>query len=252
MKYLQGMSMKAVGFDLGETLIYYEDVPLSWKDLYREALIQILHELNVPCTDEFIDKGEQVLSLYNTRINPREVEIKDTEVFEAVISAWGVSNRNVDQAVKVFFRFFQQRSKVYEDAVTVLKELKQGNVSIGILTDVPYGMNKTLVLRDIEPIREYIDVIVTSVDAGYRKPRPEGFIQLSQKLGIARNQMLYVGNEEKDIAGANRSGVTSVWINREGQHQDWNQQYTITGLTELMDRVIDGEYNGTDNDSATV
>lgn len=233
--------MKAVGFDLGDTLMYYENVPLSWKDLYKEALIQILHELNVPCTDEFIDKGEQVLSLYNTRIHPREIEIKDTEVLEAVIRAWGLCSLNVDLAVKVFFRFFQQRSKVYEDTVTVLKELKQRNVSIGILTDVPYGMNKTLVMQDIAPIREYIDVVVTSVDTGYRKPRPEGFIQLSQELGIACNQILYVGNEEKDITGANLSGVTSIWINRGRQHQDWNQEYTITSLTELMDRVIDGE-----------
>lgn len=55
--------MKAIGFDLGETLIYYNNVPLSWKEHY---------------------KAEAVLSRYNTRICPKDHEVTDKEVFKEI------------------------------------------------------------------------------------------------------------------------------------------------------------------------
>jgi putative hydrolase of the HAD superfamily len=36
--------MKAIGFDLGRTLVGYESVPLSWESLYK-ALRDVLLEL---------------------------------------------------------------------------------------------------------------------------------------------------------------------------------------------------------------
>ncbi|MNI65305.1 Phosphatase [compost metagenome] len=141
---------------------------------------------------------------------------------------------NADDAIRVFFSFFQQRSKVYEDTVSVLKELRKADIRVGILTDVPYGMGKDYVLRDIKPFRQYIDVVLSSVDVGFRKPRTEGFSQLAKELGTANHQMMYVGNESKDITGANRSGAVSVLINRENPAKDWGQQITINSLSGLL------------------
>ncbi|MDF2923557.1 MAG: hypothetical protein K0R57_2471 [Paenibacillaceae bacterium] len=227
--------MKAVGFDLGDTLIYYQNVPLSWKSLYKQALVKIAEELNVPYSNDLITRAENVLSFYNTRINPRDYEVTDTDIFISVLAEWGVNSHSVDQVINIFFGFFQQQSKVYADTAIVFEELKRRNYKIGILTDVPYGMNKSLVLKDIEPIREYIDVLITSVDVGFRKPRPEGFKRLWKELGSESNQLVYVGNEQKDITGANHSGMRSILINREQQQKDWNQQVTLGSLTELMD-----------------
>ena len=229
--------MKSVAFDLGDTLIYYENVPLSWKNLYREALIKIMDAIPIPCTEERLHNAEHVLSLYNTRMNPRDYEVTDDEIFNAVLNNWGADCRNVGQAIHVFFSFFQQRSKVYEDTVNVLEELKRKNIRIGILTDVPYGMNKPYVQRDIWPIQEYIDVLLSSVDVGYRKPRTEGFAQLARELGTAVDQMIYVGNEQKDITGANQSGAVSVLINRKQQAVDWGQRYTVSSLSGVLKYV---------------
>ena len=189
----------------------------------------------MPLNEELIHKAENVLSLYNTRLQPRDYEVTDIDIFSAVFKEWGLSGRNIEQAIEVFFGFFQQQSQLYEDTLNVLKVLKSRKISIGILTDVPYGMRKELVLRDIAPIRDYIDVVLTSVDVGYRKPRPEGYMQLLQELDVSKDEMLYVGNEEKDIIGANRAGVTSVLMNRERKSVNWGQQWTISSLSEIPD-----------------
>ena len=45
---------------------------------------------------------------------------------------------------------------------------------------------------------------------------------------------MYVGDEEKDIVGANRLGITSVLINRTETTADFGQTYTIQSLHELL------------------
>lgn len=225
--------MEAVGFDLGETLIYYEEVPLSWKGLYREALSRVVRQLGLASNDELLDGAEEVLARYNTRIYPREHEVADIYIFNRIFDVWGLDKQYIAQAIYIFFDFFQQKSKVYEDAISVLKQLKAKGIRVGILTDVPYGMNKSFVLRDIEPFQSYIDVIVTSVDAGFRKPRSEGFIRLAGELGTETHRMMYVGNEFKDIAGANAAGMRSVLIDREGRNPEWNQSISLTNLNDL-------------------
>lgn len=229
--------MEAIGFDLGETLIYYNNVSLSWKDYYRRALIKIMNDLGANINDKhdkLLNKAEDILSRYNTRINPRDYEVTDMHIFNDIFNVWGLDKQYIPQAINVFFGFFQQESKVYEDTKDILKALKEKNVRVGILTDVPYGMNKTLVLRDIEPIKEYIDAIITSVDVGYRKPRIEGFKRLAKELKTEENKMIYVGNELKDITGANCAGMRSVLINRSGESVNWNQDINIKNLTELL------------------
>ena len=133
------------------------------------------------------------------------------------------------------FCYFKRNVKLYEDTTSTLKSLKERGIRIGILTDVPYGMDKNLVLDDIEKFREYVDIILTSVEVGYRKPNKHGFIQLSKELVVDLNELIYVGDEEKDIIGANSLGIYSVLINRTNNDLKYGQKKTIRNLSELVD-----------------
>ncbi|WP_066495768.1 hypothetical protein [Abyssisolibacter fermentans] len=79
--------ISAVGFDLGDTLIEYKDVPLSWKSFYAEALYRVAEVCGVRLTENSFEKGENILCKYNTRINPREVEVKAQQIFTEILSA---------------------------------------------------------------------------------------------------------------------------------------------------------------------
>ncbi|WP_162551043.1 HAD family hydrolase [Paenibacillus tepidiphilus] len=228
--------MRSVGFDLGDTLIYYGGVTGgSFKEHFRSALVQICSALDIAAEAEFLQQGERILSGYNTREHPRDHEVTDTAIFASVLEAWRVDAVKVPVAVKAFFTYFQQTSRAYADTAASLRALKQRGFKVGILTDVPYGMNREFIMRDVAPIREYVDVLVTSVEAGVRKPRPEGYLMLAEKLQSEPQQMMYIGNEAKDIAGAVRAGMTAVLLDRDSARGDWNQRYTISNLLELED-----------------
>ncbi|MDF2670699.1 MAG: hypothetical protein K0R67_3005 [Paenibacillus sp.] len=231
--------MKAVGFDLGETLIHYKNISNgSFQEHFKAALMKVINDLSLQhIDDDLIIEGEVILTKYNTRIFPRDHEIQDIHIFSEIFEVWGVDKSQLDDAIGSFFSFFQRGSELYEDTLEVLTRLKEKQVRIGILTDVPYGLNKQLVLRDIAPFHCLVDTLVTSVDVGWRKPRIEGYTLLAKQLGTTPDQMMYVGNEWKDITGANRSGARSVLINREGAERNWGQHLTLKSLHELLSHL---------------
>ncbi len=227
------MNIKAIGFDIGQTLIQYNK-PLNWKSLYRPALEQVLSKCNIPITEDRILKGVDILSKYNTRINYREYEVSSDMIFTEILNRWDVDVEIINDVKSGFYLFFQQEAHPFEDAIELLTLLKNKEVKIGLLTDVAYGMDNIYSLSDIKDISKYIDIALTSVDVGYRKPNERGFQLLLKGLNVTPEEMMFVGDEEKDIKGANDVGICSVLINRDSIIKDYSQQHTISNLLELL------------------
>lgn len=224
--------IKAVSFDIGHTLVRYNN-PLNWKSLYEPALRKVSEKCGIGLSDEGIKTAVAILSKYNTRENPREIEVVSETIFKEILDAWEQPRDRLDIAREAFYSFFQADAVCYDDVTDILRYLRSAGVKIGALTDVAYGMDNSFSLRDIDSIRQYFDIVFTSVDIGYRKPNKAGFLKLLQIFDTPPSHMIYVGDEEKDIIGANNVGVVSVLINRENKHLDFGQKYTIHSLMEL-------------------
>ena len=55
--------------------------------------------------------------------------------------------------------------------------------------------------------------VVTSVDAGARKPAPRFFEYALERCGLDRGDVLFVGNQRNtDVAGAQAFGIANVWL----------------------------------------
>ena len=55
--------------------------------------------------------------------------------------------------------------------------------------------------------------VITSVDAGARKPAPEFFQYALARCGLAKGEVLFVGNQlNTDIAGAEAVGIRTAWL----------------------------------------
>jgi putative hydrolase of the HAD superfamily len=228
--------MNGIGFDLGNTLIDYKDIPLSWQSLYRNALRDMAANCRYLASEEAIATGEAILAKYNTRLNPRTVEVSSRCILGAILAAWGLDiTERLETAAEAFFSFFQRHAVPYADMVSTLAYLKGKGFRIGVLTDVPYGMDRRFVERDLLlcGVRDYIDVLLTSADVGYRKPDCHGYLELARRLGVAPHAMAYVGDEPKDVQGANGVGMISVFIDRSGCYRTFGETHRITALEQL-------------------
>jgi putative hydrolase of the HAD superfamily len=182
-----------------------------------------------------IEVAENILSTYNTRINYREKEVPADKIFSKIIDAWKIANTNKDKIIEHFFEFFQRTSIVFDDTINTLHYLKSKNYKIGILTDVAYGMPRKYVEDDIRQFNDLIDVLLTSVDVGFRKPNIKGYELLAKELNADMRNMVYVGNEEKDITGANKTGMKSIFFNNKDTNINYGADYTIKSLSDLRD-----------------
>ncbi len=231
--------MLAVGFDLGETLIHYKDTPLSWKSLYEKALLDMAESMQFCLREDSLSLAEEILTRYNTRINPRTVEVSADTIFTEILTAWGVSpEEHMETAKKAFFKFFQKSASPYDDVLCTLRFLKEKGIGTGVLTDVPYGMDREMVMLDLQAVLPFIDVVLTSVECGMRKPHTRGYTDLAAMLGVLPSHMVYVGNEQKDIEGANASGMYSVLVDRTGSCPPMGEKLKIESLSELPAALI--------------
>ncbi|MFS3137080.1 hypothetical protein ACLRDC_17215, partial [Gluconacetobacter sacchari] len=85
------LAKHAFFFDLGETLYTYADVPLSWSEHYRPALVGAALECGVRITNEKLDAAIVELSKFDTRKYPRLVEHPADFIFRQVIFALGLT-----------------------------------------------------------------------------------------------------------------------------------------------------------------
>lgn len=224
--------VKAIGFDVGSTLINYKN-PLNWQTLYRPALEKAARDCHITLPESGIQTAIEILTKYNTRINYREVEVTSDRIFGEILQKWNLDT-DLNALKAGFYAFFHAGAQPYPEAAGVLKELKKKGIKTGILTDVAYGMDNVFSLKDIEELSEFIDIALTSVDVGWRKPNSAGYTKLLDYFGVSPEEMLFVGDEEKDIIGANRLGIVSVLINRTGDRREFGQDYTVNSLSPLV------------------
>jgi len=229
----------AIGFDLGDTLCEYAGVSLSWDGEYPLALAAVAKRCEQELTEERLTSGIRLLSRYNTRLTPREQEREYAaeHIFEELLTEWGSPRECLAASISEFFGHFRQTLRAFPESAGVLHRLHEHGVPTGILTDVPYGMPRALVVEDLSLAALPISSrrLLTSTTVGHRKPHPAGFMALADELGVSCDRLIYIGNERKDVEGANAAGCGSVLVWRAKREPPaWGQAFTIRSLEQLF------------------
>lgn len=226
----------AVIFDLGDTLLEYEGLPLNWEAHYPDALRALAAQLSLAPGPAQIHAACSVLRRFNTRLHPRRHEIEFAQLLAEISRGLGGSaSADPLSCARAFFSVFRQRLRAFPDARPALAALRQRGCKIGIFTDVPYGMPREFVLDDVRDagLEGLFDVLATSTDIGWRKPSPQTLEHLARILLCTPASMIHVGNERKDVEVAKAFGCPAILLNRGGPAADWGQDRTISLLSEL-------------------
>ena len=235
------MSIKGIVFDIGQTLAYYP-IPLNWSSLYRPAFESIAEKNHLSISEEEYSHIANVLVKYNARITPREIEVSSDVIFREILEGTAIPMSYMDDIKRDFYFFFRRDVVTYDDVPDTLKVLKDKGIMTATFSDVPYGMDNSFALEDIREVIDFIDIPFTSNDAGYRKPNVKGLEILLEKMNIGPSEMIFVGDEKKDIECGNNAGVISVLINRTDENKDFGQKYTIKNMNDILG-FITGDMN---------
>lgn len=225
--------IKAVIFDIGGTLVDYP-IPLNWSALYRPAFESIEQKHGLHISEKEYEHISIVLSKYNTRINPREREVSSDTIFREIISGTNIPDELFTDIKRDFYSFFRRDVVVFPEAEETLSALASKNIIIGTLSDVAYGMDNEFALDDIKPLLKYIRYPYTSNDTGRRKPCGKGLEILAEKMGLSVSELVFAGDEKKDMECARNAGAAGILINRSGEPKDYGQEHEITTLSDII------------------
>jgi len=228
--------IKVIFFDLDETLYDYgsvrktanqrvaklvEELGLTSSDVFIQTLRQI--------TKDFYEKYQGLPVLFDRKIRFREIfKVLNIDVREEIII----------KLAEEYWNFVYQHIKPYPDVVPVLEFLRNQGYKLGIISDglIDVQLNRIKALK----LEKYFDTFTFSEEVGKNKPALEIFQLALKKANCSPSEAMMVGDNVKtDIAGANKVGMTSVWIRRgifkdlKPDNQFETPNYTIYTLDEL-------------------
>ncbi len=205
------MPYKAVIFDLDGTLVHT-------KPEYRYKIVgQTLKEMGTTSSNHHIDRfwfesGRNELIKNQFKLDP--------ELF------WEIYKKNEIPELREKF------TELYDD-IDFIKELKQKGFKIGIVT----GALSNIAHVEINMLgkENFDEIIITLKENGVEyKPHPQGLLECLNKLGVKKEEAIYVGNSDEDVLTAKNAEVFDVLLNR-GEHifPEINPTLTIKSLYEL-------------------
>ena len=129
--------------------------------------------------------------------------------------------------------------KLRKGALKVLKTLKSKGIKVALVTDLTTHIQ----LRKLKKLKigDYVDVFVTSEEAGNEKPHQIMFLLTLKKLGIQPKDALMVGdNPLTDIEGANAVGLDTVLLKKGKLVNTYKEDYRkpnhyIKEISEVLD-----------------
>jgi putative hydrolase of the HAD superfamily len=148
-----------------------------------------------------LDEGRDASTLGELRLCCARV------VRDEIPALAGANLHEVHDALLAALRF-----SVFEDVRPTLRSLRSAGARLVVVSNWDVSLHHVL---DRLGIAALLDGIITSAEAGVRKPSPEIFAAALSIAGVAPAQALHVGDSiEEDVAGALAAGIKPVLIAR--------------------------------------
>ncbi len=231
--------IKAVFFDLDGTLC---DSDTAWGIAKRETF-QFLCKQKPEVSEEDLTRAwTTVHQLLFQQLNAGKLsmaEVRDLR-FQYVFKELCLSTGKIIEEFNDFLSFhYLTRLRLYED-VTVLEELRTYHV--GIITNGAHDKHPDSQLSKVKHLglSERIDSLTISDEVGVRKPNIKIFKSACECADVLPEETVFVGDSiQNDIIGANRVGMTSVFINRQSdvlipKMGDGCPAYSVSNLYDIL------------------
>jgi len=228
--------LKAVVFDLGNTLVKYY-TSAQFPAVLREAMERCDRvfraaghsvppfESVVARANEYRESADYAVKPLLDRLaacfdTPEQLDKELTDLlcseFHAPIAATGI---------------------LYEDSIPCLERVREMGLKVGILSNTPWGCPSSQWDKEIEyhGIKPFIDASVYCCDAGWRKPAVQPFEMILSRLEVLPSEAVMIGDSVPwDVEGAMRAGMRAVYLDRERSGDYHPSVNRLDELPELL------------------
>lgn len=222
-------------FDLDRTLWDFDrSAYQTFCDLFEK---HGLRKKNIQDVDVFFKTYNQVNELLwdQYRAGTLSKEILRDLRFQQTLMKFGIDDAQLAERLSEDYLYYSPRNvHLFPQAVEVL-EILQKEYQLHMITN---GFEEVQHIKlSTSGLGQYFQTIVTSEEAGVKKPDPKIFHYALAKAGADAVKSLMIGDDlEVDVLGAKAVGMDQVFFNPEQiSHQNQPKPtFEITALAELI------------------
>lgn len=153
-----------------------------------------------------------------------------------------------DHAEEIYEAYWQAAlggMELFAGVEDFLQQAKANGIKLALCTDMTAAMQYRKIRR--LGLDKYLDVLVTSEEAGMEKPAAQMFNLVLDKLGVTANEAIMIGDSlPKDVEGAKKAGLRAVWKTQAPQDYvgEWIDGYTDGKIQRYCGLPSAGEEGG--------
>ena len=123
------------------------------------------------------------------------------------------SKETVDEVHSYYRPYYAAHSEIktapYPGVVELLNDLKDAGIKLAVVSSKPDGPVNTLCKKYFDGI---FDVSIGDRPGLERKPAPDALFLALKELGVDKEDAIFIGDSEYDIAIAKNAGVTGIAV----------------------------------------
>lgn len=227
--------IKAVYFDLHNTLAYYEP---SREEVYAKVCREFGIEVTPLALYKPLLDADAFWREENSRfpIGKRSKMDQMAAYIEYASRMFRSAGLELDpKLVPQILAKVQEiglRFKLYGDVLPTLKLLKGRNLILGVISNV--GENIEAICRKLGLV-PYLDFYVTSFEVGSDKPRPGIFLAALERAQVKPVEAIYVGDQyDLDVVGARGVGIKAILLDRSNSFPNVSDCPRINNLQDIV------------------
>jgi len=232
------MMIKAVFFDLYHTLVRYEPPreqlqARALKDFGIEVNPETLHRPLI-AADEYIYQ-----EIANASLSQRSKE-EQTAVW-AQYERIMLTEAGIEADDQLIFGLLDKMKQLdmklvlFDDVVPALTDLKKRGLILGLISNVDQDISS--LLHNLG-LADLLQVVVTSSDVGFNKPRPEIFQEAVKRAGVQAAEAIYVGDQYLiDVLGAGKAGMKGILLDRSNYFAEIDDCPRIQSLVQVAEHL---------------
>ena len=144
----------------------------------------------------------------------------------------------VQEFLDIYKEVFNQNMQCMEGVEELINTLNLRKISWGIMTNKAKKFAKPIVSS--HPVLKSAGCLIAGDDVSVPKPSPEGLIKASQMLSIEPSDIIYLGDDRRDVMAANDAGMASMaarygYLEIGDDAKSWGAKYIIDKPSELLD-----------------
>lgn len=223
----EARKVKAVGFDLWETLLLEKDGNDKRRSAARcRSLQEALSSLGLPISIEEVTRAHNAMipwlkPIWEKNEEATHLDHLDFILREASNGALRLRPEWTGPLTEAYITpLFQVPPQLDPEALPTLDRLRAQGKRLCLISNI--GRTPALALRRLlaqEGLIQRFDAMLFSDEARIRKPSPRIFQIAAESLGVAPNEMAHVGDQPgADVQGAKSAGLRAILLSREMGH----------------------------------